>query len=379
MVFSCFASFRCRRMAGRVFPASRSMLLPDFRAALSCRPLTALAVSVSLGGLPAAAQTLTAPVVVAAPDLRGEASVTVQPGDTAFSLARRAGLSVEALLALNGLTRPDLRVGQVLTLRDGPRTHVTQPGETLYALARRYGVTVDALLAASGLPPGAALRAGQVLTLPAGAIDRGVTGAPAPAPPIPAGLPLPAGVVGSPFLPAAPAPVAPVLQPAREMPRVQGPAAPPVAALPVAAVAGEASGEVTASALPGDWRGAAMALLGTPYVFGGEARSGLDCSGFVRQVFTPLGVALPRVSADQARAGVAVDDRDLRPGDLLFFDTEGRGRVSHVGIYLGDDQFISANSYLGRVSVDRLRADRYWGPRYLWARRVLSDPVALAR
>jgi len=347
------------------------MLLPDFRAALSCRPLTALAVSVSLGGLPAAAQTLTVQLVVTAPDLRGEASVTVQPGDTAFSLARRAGLSVEALLALNGLTRPDLRVGQVLTLRDGPRTHVTQPGETLYALARRYGVTVDALLAASGLPPGAALRAGQVLTLPAGASDRGATAAPALTP---AG-PLPGGVGGSPFLPAAPTPVAPVLQPAREMPRVQGPADPAPAPAPAAALPPAAA----ASAAPGDWRGAAMALLGTPYVFGGEARSGLDCSGFVRQVFTPLGVALPRVSADQARAGAAVDDRDLRPGDLLFFDTEGRGRVSHVGIYLGDDQFISANSYLGRVSVDRLRADRYWGPRYLWARRVLSDPVALAR
>lgn len=354
------------------------MPMPDSRVlTLLRRPLTMLALSLSLGGLPAAAQTPTAPLVVAAPatDLRGAASVTVQPGDTAFSLARRAGLSVEVLLALNGLTRPDLRVGQVLTLRDLPRTHVTQPGETLYALARRYGVTVEALLEASSLLPGAALRAGQLLTLPAGAIDRGVTGAPAPASPVPAGSPLPAGVVGSPFLPAAPAPVAPVLQPAREMPRVQGPATPPVAA----AVTGEASGEVSVSPLPGDWRGAALSLIGTPYVFGGEARSGLDCSGFVRQVFTPLGVSLPRVSADQAQAGAAVDDRDLRPGDLLFFDTEGRGRVSHVGIYLGDDQFISANSYLGRVSVDRLRSDRYWGPRYLWARRVLDSPVAITR
>ncbi|MFN4251441.1 LysM peptidoglycan-binding domain-containing protein, partial [Deinococcus sp.] len=141
--------------------------MPDSRVlTLLRRPLTVLALSLSLGGLPAAAQTLTVQLVVTAPDLRGAASVTVQPGDTAFSLARRAGLSVEALLALNGLTRPDLRVGQVLTLRDGPRTHVTQPGETLYALARRYGVTVEALLAASSLPPGAALRAGQVLTLP---------------------------------------------------------------------------------------------------------------------------------------------------------------------------------------------------------------------
>ncbi|GAA0507328.1 LysM peptidoglycan-binding domain-containing protein [Deinococcus depolymerans] len=335
-------------------------------------PLALLALAALLGGGPAAAQGSEPVAGLQAGDLRGVGSVTVQPGDTAFSLARRAGLSVEALLALNGLTRPDLRAGQVLTLTAAPRTHAVQAGETLYALSRRYGVTVDALLAANALPGGATLRPGQLLTLPPGAQDQGAAR--------PAAPPLPAGVGGSPFLPSAPAQTVPALQPARPMPRVQDPSPAPAggaaAVLPGAAAAVPSAAPLS----PGtDWRGAAMALLGTPYVFGGESRSGTDCSGFVRQVFTPLGVPLPRVSADQAQAGVPVDDRDLRPGDLLFFDTEGRGRVSHVGIFLGDDQFVSANSYQGRVSVDRFRSDRYWGPRYLWARRVLDDPLALGR
>ncbi|GAA5436271.1 LysM peptidoglycan-binding domain-containing protein [Deinococcus aquaticus] len=302
-------------------------------------------------------------------DLRGLGSVTVQPGDTAFSLARRAGLSVETLLTLNGLGTPDLRVGQVLRLRTEPPAaplHRVQSGETLYALARRYGVSVDALLAGNDLPPGTVLKVGQVLRLPAGAHDQGALPSPLPAP---AAAPLPAGVGGSPFLPGVPPQVAPVLHPAQEMPRVQrdGPPDP-------------ASTQGTLAGPPArDWREAAMTLLGTPYRFGGETPGGTDCSGFVRLVFTPLGVNLPRVSADQAQAGRPVADRDLLPGDLLFFDTEGQGRVSHVGIYLGGDEFVSANSYQGRVSVDRLHSDRYWGPRYLWARRVLEGPAALAR
>ncbi|WP_291431344.1 C40 family peptidase [Deinococcus sp.] len=311
-----------------------------------------------LPGSPGAPATLQA---TPAPDLRGLGSVTVQPGDTAFSVARRAGLSVETLLTLNGLGTPDLRVGQVLRLQVGPSAappHRVQPGETLYALARRYGVIVDALLTENGLPPGTVLKVGQVLRLPAGAHDQG-------APPAQA----PAGVGGSPFLPGVPPQVAPVLQPAQEMPRVHRDG-PPDAASPQ-----EPRGAPPAR----DWHEAAMNLLGTPYRFGGETPGGTDCSGFVRLVFTPLGVNLPRVSADQAQAGRAVADRDLLPGDLLFFDTEGHGRVSHVGIYLGGDEFVSANSYQGRVSVDRLQGDRYWGPRYLWARRVLESPAALAR
>ncbi|GAA5511637.1 hypothetical protein Dcar01_00349 [Deinococcus carri] len=252
-------------------------------------------------------------------------TVTVQPGDTAYSLARAHGLSVEALLALNSLSTPDLRVGQVLRVRD-LATYTVQKGDTLYSLSRRFGVTVDGLLAANTLPRDTILEVGQVLRMPGGAARPVVAQATAP---VQAAAPVTVGV--------------------------------PVAASVTTITRGQ----------PGDWRGTALALLGVPYVYGGTSSSGLDCSGLVLQVFSPLGVQLPRRSADQAQVGVPVAFADLQPGDLVFFDTTGRGEVTHVGIYLGDDQFVNANSYKGQVAVDRLLSDTYWSPRLLSARRVL--------
>ncbi|UBV42056.1 C40 family peptidase [Deinococcus taeanensis] len=298
-------------------------------------------------------------VTASAGDLRGQATVTVQVGDTAYSLARRAGLSVPELLTLNSLSSADLKVGQLLLLKPAPpQTYGVQPGDTLYGLARRAGVTVDALLAASNLPQDAVLKVGQVLTLPPGAALAPLAVGPAAPATTPRTLPA-GGVSGSPFQPAAPAQVTPVLQPGAPMPGAQVPGAAVTTVLPDAT----------------SWRGAAMALLDTPYVFGGSSPTGTDCSGFVLQVFTPLGFSLPRTSAEQARVGQDVPLAELSAGDLVFFDTGGTGRVSHVGIYLGDDQFISANSYRGRVSVDRLSADRYWAPRFVGARRVLPGVV----
>lgn len=295
-------------------------------------------------------------------------TVTVQAKDTAYSLARRAGLSVEALLALNGLHSPDLKIGQTLRVSAVAR-HVVGPKETLYALSRRYGVSVDALLAENALPEGAMLSVGQVLLLPANATLPGTPPAPVALAPTPGPF---AAAPGAPTLVAPPVlslPQPPEAVPSGPQPADQwstAPAAPPEFPTPV-------------STLPGDWRGAAMALLGTPYHYGGTTREGLDCSGFVLQVFTPLGVRLPRVSADQAQVGQPVAAEDLQPGDLVFFDTAGGGRISHVGIYLGGDRFVSANSYQGKVSLDTLMADRYWGPRYRGARRVLSSPYAVQK
>lgn len=306
--------------------------------------------------------------------------VTVQPGDTAYGLARRAGITVEQLLALNKLTSTNLKVGQVLRVRD-TLAHTVQAGETLYAISRRYGVSVDALLAENLLPVGAVLSVGQVLKLPAGAsLPANLTLATAPpnqptpsTPAMPAvtATPLPAGVGGSPFLPSSPVQSAPVLTQPDQLPVNPGDpnsVAPTPTPTP--------TGQQFLAPLPSNWRDAALAMLGTPYVYGGKSRTGTDCSGLVLQVFTPLGVKLPRVSAEQARVGQAVSASELQPGDLVFFDTEGSGRVTHVGIYLGDDQFVNANSYQGKVVIDKLMADRYWGPRYVGARRILSGVTA---
>jgi hypothetical protein len=91
-----------------------------------------------------------------------------------------------------------------------------------------------------------------------------------------------------------------------------------------------------------------------------------------------VGTQLAALRRAQARrtAGLPVDDSELQPGDLVFFDTLGQGKVSHVGIYLGDDRFVNANSYHNKVVVDRLKSDKYWAPRYLGARRVMMDLTA---
>lgn len=115
----------------------------------------------------------------------------------------------------------------------------------------------------------------------------------------------------------------------------------------------------------------AMALLGTPYRWGGEDTEGFDCSGLVGYVFrTALGIELPRVSREMAREANAqlIKDRDaLAPGDLVFFGR--KGRVDHVGLYVGEGRFLHAPSRGKDVRVDTLTSG-YWGEKFVQARRV---------
>jgi peptidoglycan endopeptidase LytE len=119
--------------------------------------------------------------------------------------------------------------------------------------------------------------------------------------------------------------------------------------------------------------GTALSLRGTPYRNGGSDPAGFDCSGFVWYVFDRHGVHVPRTVGEQSQAGSHVDQSDLRPGDLLFFDTGGAtfqgSRATHVGISVGGDQFVHAPSTTGQVRVERLGSS-YWAPRFLEARRV---------
>ena len=115
----------------------------------------------------------------------------------------------------------------------------------------------------------------------------------------------------------------------------------------------------------------AFALLGTPYRWGGSSpEGGFDCSGLVGYVFRTIGVDLPRVSRAMAQEGTPVTDRHaLAEGDLVFFGK--RGKVDHVGIYIGDGKFLHAPRTGRDVTVSTLESG-YWSQKYLSARRIAA-------
>ena len=120
----------------------------------------------------------------------------------------------------------------------------------------------------------------------------------------------------------------------------------------------------------------ALSLVGIRYRYGGNSpEQGLDCSGLVRYVFREAGgTDLPRTSNEMSRRGQHVEKQDLQPGDLVFFNTLNRA-FSHVGIYLGNNEFVHAPSAGRNVRVENMDMT-YWKTRFNGARRVLDSEAA---
>lgn len=121
----------------------------------------------------------------------------------------------------------------------------------------------------------------------------------------------------------------------------------------------------------------ATSLTGIKYRYGGTTKAGFDCSGYVGYVFNQHGVKLARTSSGMYASGKSVKKSNLQAGDLVFFNTTGRG-VSHVGIYVGNGKFAHASSSRG-VRVDKLNDPYYWGKRYIGAKRVIGSTNVAAR
>ncbi len=124
----------------------------------------------------------------------------------------------------------------------------------------------------------------------------------------------------------------------------------------------------------------AKELLGRKYVWGATGPRTYDCSGFTQKIFRDAGINIPRVSRDQAKVGQYITYRNLRKGDLVFFDTKKKrmGKVTHVGIYLGNGNFIHASSGAKKIVIFNFNQKKFYKNRFLWGRRVIKSNTRLA-
>ena len=125
----------------------------------------------------------------------------------------------------------------------------------------------------------------------------------------------------------------------------------------------------TALELKSQLMAVAKKYIGVTYVWGGTTPKGFDCSGLVQYVFKAHGITLPRTSKEQWTVGTAISKSQLKVGDLVFFANTYTTGVSHVGIYVGNNQFIHASSSQG-VTISSL-SNSYWAAHYHGCRRVL--------
>lgn len=116
----------------------------------------------------------------------------------------------------------------------------------------------------------------------------------------------------------------------------------------------------------------AKSFIGTKYSYGGVSPLGFDCSGYTMFIYSKFGYRLPHNALSQMRLGEAINRWDLALGDLVFFSTRRTSNINHVGIYLGEGDFIHASSGSGRIRISSIE-ERYYSKRYRGARRILND------
>ncbi len=268
-------------------------------------------------------------------------------------------------------------------------TYEVKRGDSLYRIAKHFGLTVRDIQVANGLT-GTTLRPGQVLDIPSRreAVEKKVEPGPVPQeePSERPQTPLPEektgveartlgdttiiilkGLLPSESERAAYLLIGDTLKVLKRRPKpLSGKTEPPEKGEPIT------RGSRSSSNLTQQVVDYALTLLGTPYHYGGTTEEGgFDCSGFVRHVFANFQVDLPHSSRDQYSLGRAVSKDGLEIGDLLFFTRPGRSKgVGHVGIYIGDGQFIHASSGKKKKITISALDSTYYVKRYVGARRL---------
>jgi peptidoglycan endopeptidase LytE len=288
-----------------------------------------------------------------------EERYTVKPGDSLYGISRSFGISVEALKNANGLegdsikpkqiliipsvrgkkmdwvgTKPSRRTSQTPSAATVKRTsgeidsYVVQKGDSLSSISKKAGLSIEEIKRMNHLSA-SSLKIGQILLLrDEGRLDEE------------------AGELGD----------------KEEMAGSQR--------------AEKEKGEPFASTTLGKWNNVeernlfvrvVKTFLGVPYKLGGSTLRGIDCSAFVKKIYEIFNIELPRTTREQFSIGKRVEKEQLEEGDLVFF--RRRGSYAHVGIYIGDNQFVHASSHNREVKIDQLDAP-YYSKRFLRGVRV---------
>lgn len=291
----------------------------------------------------------------------------VQPGDTLFGISEQTGVTLTALKKANTLRSSRLQPGQTLVIpeahaatsrtpskpsRASAQTYTVRKGDTLSGIARKTGTTVASLRDLNHLE-GSGLKVGRKLVLTAAQEPQ-------------------ASPRSQPFESARNVPL-----PDDDEQQDDG------GLLADATGAGGERSTKERRSLLGSWNTPdepqllvkmAMGFLGAPYRLGGLSMRGLDCSGLVKKIYQAFDIDLPRTAFEQSHVGQRVTRGKLIEGDLLFFNT--RRVLGHVGIYIGNNQFVHASSRNRRVRIDNLDTP-YYDKRFVRAVRLKGSDDGL--
>ncbi|MSP12629.1 MAG: peptidoglycan endopeptidase [Chloroflexi bacterium] len=283
---------------------------------------------------------------------------TIQAGDTLLALALQNGVDLSNILQANDLTQTSmLSIGQQVLLPGlrGPlapkaptkidearKKYIVQSGDILGGIAERFGTTVAELQSFNHLSNVNDLFIGQEITIPPPASlthQDGATATPEASPPAAA-------------------------QPAAAQPTAEAAKTAPAAPPPAAPAKAQDNADSRTKLL-----NLAMSLRGIPYRFGGTTPAGFDCSGYVRYLLGQFGVDVPHSAAGIYSLSQPISRDQLQPGDLVFFANTYMPGISHVGIYVGDGQFIHS-PFEGRTVELESMARGYYASRYYGAAKA---------
>jgi cell wall-associated NlpC family hydrolase len=277
---------------------------------------------------------------------------TIKNGETLYSIAHKNHTTIAEVRKVNGLKKGDkLKIGRVLKV---PKD--TYNSKTKKKIVKTTKTTVAKIRKANGLKKGETLKLGKVLTLPGSKYNTS-------------------------------AKKKKIKMAKTKTNRSERRLAKTLSSVKFKKMAKSSSkksnkfslGDIVFNSSKGKHKSAnitklAKKKLGRRYVWGATGKKNtFDCSGLTTYVCKKNGISIPRRAIAQSKHGKYVSRKDLKPGDLIFFDTSKRrkGYVNHVGIYLGNDKFIHASSAKKKVVITKL-GKSFYSKRYKGARRVTS-------